>query len=239
MDLMKIIRGLFQRKIVVLLVAIVILFVVLFNSGMFGGKDTRVRITCAGDSITYGSGVIDTREMDSYPAQLAAKLGTSHLVSNYGLRFATASFKGDLPYVESKEYKESLKSNPDIVVLMLGTNDAKDINWDSQEYKKDLTTLVETYQKLPSEPRVFLMRSPYCFPVDGSDEVAYGIDGDVVSGELGDIIYSVADETGADFIDLYKVTEGKEKLYTDGIHFTADGYELIANTVYKAIKEAK
>ena len=148
MDLRKIVRGLFERKMVVLLVAIVLLFAVLFNSGMFGGTDSRIHISCVGDSLTYGSGVLKTREIDSYPAQLQARLGTSYLVSNFGLRNATASASADLPYIESEQYKESLKSNPDIVILMLGTNDTKTQNWNASEYRKGLTDLVETYKKL-------------------------------------------------------------------------------------------
>lgn len=238
MDIRKIVRGLFQRKMVVLLVAIVLLFVVLFNSGMFGGKDTRVRITCAGDSLTYGSGVLKTREIDSYPSQLQTKLGTGYLVSNYGLRNATASASGDLPYVESEQYKESLKSNPDIVILMLGTNDTKTFNWNADDYKEGLSNLVNSYKNLDSKPIVYLMRSPYCFPIDNNNQAEYNVQNDIVNGELGDIITSVAEETGVNLIDLNAVTVGKEKLYTDGIHFTAAGYDLISDTVYDFIKKA-
>ena len=238
MDLRKIVRGLFERKMVVLLVAIVLLFAVLFNSGMFGGTDSRIHISCVGDSLTYGSGVLKTREIDSYPAQLQARLGTSYLVSNFGLRNATASASGDLPYIESEQYKESLKSNPDIVILMLGTNDTKTQNWNASEYRKGLTDLVETYKKLDSNPKVFLMRSPYCFPIEGNDDAEYNVQASVVNGELGDIIGEVAEETDVSLIDLHKVTEGKEYLYTDGIHFLAKGYTLIADTVYDSIKNA-
>lgn len=239
MDLTKIIRGLFQRKMVVLLVAIVLLFVVLFNAGMFGGKDTRMRITCAGDSITYGSGVLKTRELDCYPAQLQTRLGTSYLVSNFGLRNATASETGDLPYIESDEYNESLKSNPDVVFLMLGTNDAKTFNWDAEAYEKGLEKLVESYKKLSSKPVVFLMRSPYCYAINENGEAEYSIQADVVTGELGDCVARVAEKTGVEVVDMFEVTEGQDDLYTDGIHFNADGYTLIAETVHDVVKNLK
>ncbi|SFN59543.1 Lysophospholipase L1 [Pseudobutyrivibrio sp. UC1225] len=237
MDIRKFVRGLFQRKMVVLLVAIVLLFVVLFNSGMFGGKDIRVRITCAGDSLTYGSGVLKSREIDSYPSQLQVKLGTGYLVSNYGLRNATAASTGDLPYVESEQYKESLDSNPDIVILMLGTNDTKVDNWNPSDYREGLLSIVKTYQNLKSKPVVYLMRSPYCFPIEGNEHAEYQVQENIVNGELGDIISEVAAETGVTMIDLKAVTEGKEYLYTDGIHFTAEGYDLISDTVYDEIKK--
>ena len=221
---------------VILLAAVVLVFFVLFNSGFFGGKDERVKISCVGDSLTYGSGVLKTRDTDAYPAQLQIKMGTDHLVSNFGLRNATASASGDLPYVESEEYQQSLKSKPDIVVLMLGTNDTKTYNWNASDYEAGLKELVESYQQLDTKPTVYLMRSPYCYSLDGSDVAEYDIQPEVVSDELGGIVEKVAAETGVEVIDLYQLTEGQDELYTDGIHFNAKGYELIADEVYSNLK---
>ena len=221
---------------VILLAAVVLVFFVLFNSGFFGGKDERVRISCVGDSLTYGSGVLKTRDTDAYPAQLQIKMGTDHLVSNFGLRNATASTSGDLPYVESEEYQQSLKSKPDIVVLMLGTNDTKTFNWNASDYEAGLKSLVESYQNLDTKPTVYLMRSPYCYSLDGGDVAEYDIQPKVVADDLGGIVEKVAAETGVEVIDLYGVTEGQDELYTDGIHFNAKGYELIADEVYNNIK---
>ena len=221
---------------VILLAAVVLVFFVLFNSGFFGGKDERVRISCVGDSLTYGSGVLKTRDTDAYPAQLQIKLGTDHLVSNFGVRNATASASGDLPYAESEEYQQSLKSKPDIVVLMLGTNDTKTYNWNASDYEAGLKELVESYQQLDTKPTVYLMRSPYCYSLDGSDVAEYDIQPAVVADELGGIVDKVAAETGVEVIDLYQLTEGQDELYTDGIHFNAKGYELIADEVYSNLK---
>jgi lysophospholipase L1-like esterase len=157
-------------------------------------------------------------------------------VSNYGLRNATASASGDLPYIDSQEYAQSLKSNPDVVILMLGTNDSKTQNWDAQEYEQGLKKLVAGYQELSSKPIVYLMRSPYCYSVKEDDIAEYNIQPDIVAGEIADIIAAVASETGVEVIDLYTPTEGKEQLYTDGIHFNADGYKLIANEVFDKVK---
>ena len=233
---MEIIKGFLQRKMVILLAAVVLVFFVLFNSGFFGGKDERIRVSCVGDSLTYGSGVLKTRDTDAYPAQLQIKMGTDHLVSNFGLRNATASASGDLPYVESEEYQQSLKSKPDIVVLMLGTNDTKTYNWNASDYEAGLKELVESYQQLDTKPTVYLMRSPYCYSLDGSDVAEYDIQPAVVADELGGIVEKVAAETGVEVIDLYGITEGQDELYTDGIHFNAKGYELIADEVYANLK---
>lgn len=221
---------------VILLAAVVLVFFVLFNSGFFGGNDERIRISCVGDSLTYGSGVIKTREVDSYPAQLQTKLGTSHLVSNFGLRNATASADGDLPYIDSAQYKKSLESEPNIVLLMLGTNDSKTYNWNAKSYEEGIKSLVQTYKNLDTNPTVYLMISPYCFSLDGSDIAEYQVQPKVVAGKIRDIVEKVAAEEGVEVIDLYSVTVGKEERYRDGIHFDAEGYEIIADYIYDIIK---
>ncbi len=222
---------------VILLAALVLVFFVLFNAGFFGGKDERVRITCAGDSLTYGSGVLKSREIDSYPAQLQVKLGTTYLVSNYGLRQATASANGDLPYLKSEEYAQSLKSKPDVVLLMLGTNDSKTNNWNSEDYENGLRQLVESYQNLDTKPIVYLMRSPYCYAVKGGSEAEYHVQPQIVSNDIGQIVSKVADDRGVKVIDLYTDTEGLTDIYTsDGIHLNKSGYHLISQLINDAIK---
>ena len=221
---------------VILLAAVVLVFFVLFNSGFFGGNDERIRVSCVGDSLTYGSGVIKTREVDSYPAKLQKKLGTSHLVSNFGLRNATASADGDLPYINSAQYKKSLESKPDIVLLMLGTNDSKTYNWNAKSYEEGIKSLVQTYKNLDTNPTVYLMISPYCFSLDGSDIAEYQVQPKVVAGKIRDIVEKVAAEEGVEVIDLYSVTVGKEERYRDGIHFDAEGYKIIADYIYDIIK---
>ncbi|MBP3728007.1 MAG: hypothetical protein J6H22_03645 [Pseudobutyrivibrio sp.] len=221
---------------VILLAAVVLVFFVLFNSGFFGGNDERIRVSCVGDSLTYGSGVIKTREVDSYPAKLQKKLGTSHLVSNFGLRNATASADGDLPYIDSAQYQKSLESEPNIVLLMLGTNDSKTYNWNAKSYEEGIKSLVQTYKNLDTNPTVYLMISPYCFSLDGSDIAEYQVQPKVVAGKIKDIVEKVAAEEGVEVIDLYSVTVGKEEHYRDGIHFDAEGYKIIADYIYDIIK---
>ncbi|MBQ7470060.1 MAG: hypothetical protein IJS76_06520 [Pseudobutyrivibrio sp.] len=237
MFLEKYAKGFFKRKAVVVIFAILFVAGLLYHSGFLGGEDKRIRVTCVGDSLTYGSGVLKTREIDSYPSKLQTKLGPSYLVSNFGLRNGTASETGNLPYINSGEYADSLKSKPDIVVIMLGTNDTKDINWDVDEYKKGLSDIVASYLDLKTKPKVYLVRSPYCFSVEGQELAEYGIQPAVVADELGKIAQEVAQEYSLEYVDMYQVTEGQNDLYTsDGIHFNKDGYELISDTIYDAIK---
>ena len=39
---------------------------------------------------------------------------------------------GDLPYWNEQFYQDALDSNADIIIIMLGTNDSKTFNWNSE-----------------------------------------------------------------------------------------------------------
>ena len=53
-------KGFFKRKAVVVTFAILFVAGLLYHSGFLGGEDKRIRVTCVGDSLTYGSGVLKT-----------------------------------------------------------------------------------------------------------------------------------------------------------------------------------
>ena len=91
-----------------------------------------VKVACVGNSITFGY-TIPEREKYSYPSQLQLLLGPGYEVANFGVPRMTALFSGDYPYVNTDAYRESLEFNPDIVLLKLGTNDSKAVNWDKKE----------------------------------------------------------------------------------------------------------
>ena len=46
---------------------------------------------------------------------------------------------GNKPYQKSKQFRAALSSNPDVVVIMLGTNDTKPANWknSADDYEVD------------------------------------------------------------------------------------------------------
>ena len=87
-----------------------------------------VRIACVGDSITEGSG-LGNPAVESYPARLQRLLGTHYLVRNFGVSGRTLLKKGDYPYWKESAYRLSRDFAPDIVLIKLGSNDAKSFNW--------------------------------------------------------------------------------------------------------------
>ena len=83
-----------------------------------------IRISCVGDSITQGF-LASNELMMSWPSQLKAMINDSRVeVFNFGRNGAAAKKVSFNPYWDLNEYQQALISNPDIVIISLGTNDA-------------------------------------------------------------------------------------------------------------------
>lgn len=209
---------------------------------------SQVKINCVGDSITTGVGTSPgfPSYPNSYPLRLQLLLGTGTKVGNYGASGYTLMSKCDYPYILSGSYNIS-KNSSDIVIIMLGTNDAKIVfetpgftgatvpNWDNKaDFIPDYVNLINIYKNLASHPQVFICTT--C-PVTEYSSI-HKISPDVVNNELQPMIYQVAEQTGVTVIDVYSAMLGHEDLYIDKLHPNNEGAQIIANTVYAAIKDA-
>lgn len=203
-------------------------FLLLFLVNAFPA-DT-LRIACVGNSITYGMGISDRTQ--TYPAVLNQLLGPTAKVGNYGVSARTLLRKGDRPYWKEQALKNALASAPNIVVIKLGTNDTKPINWKYKgEFESDLTALADTFLNLASHPKVYL-----CFPAPGNN-VPWGISDSVTFNEIIPIIRRVATQKHLPVIDLYTPLKGKPELFqSDNVHPNPQGARVIASEVFQAIK---
>ncbi len=188
-----------------------------------------IRVACVGDSITAGVGVKDGK-LDPYPTQLDNMLGAKWSVRNFGVSGSTMLNKGDKPYQKEGAFKAALESKPDVVVIMLGTNDSKPQNWKfKEEFAADAKTLITQFAALESKPRIFIALP---VPVPGAGN--YGIN-DAGVKEQQPMINAVAKETGAAVIDLYTPLADKPECFPDRVHPNTAGASVMAQTVYKAL----
>ena len=109
---------------------IMILFITASSSA-----DT-IRVACIGNSITEGA-TLSTPLSDAYPALLNSQLGDSFDVNNYGVGGRVMLKNGDYPIWDEVAFRRALEFDPDIVTIMLGTNDSKPWNWDCLLYTSD------------------------------------------------------------------------------------------------------
>lgn len=195
-------------------------------------------VACVGDSITAGFTLQNPR-VQSYPAHLQNILGGNYQVLNFGHTSATLLTKGNVPYIQTQEYADSLKSDPNIVIIMLGTNDSKPFIWSvlSKEFPKDYVSLIKTYQSLPTHPVVYIcLIPPYCKVNPWTQDFP---DPNRIPKLLLPSIKEVHKLANVKIIDNYKPFVKHPELYTDGIHPTEKGAMIIAENVSKAVKSTK
>jgi lysophospholipase L1-like esterase len=195
-------------------------------------KADRIKVAAIGDSITYGVGVLFDRNKSSYPAQLQNMLGDKYQVLNYGLSNRTLQSSGDTPYIKEKQYTVSHEIDPDVVIIMLGTNDSKNKNWNAKNYEKELKAFADSYSSLPSKPKVYLVKPPIA-----SENNSFGIENSVIENEIFDIVGRVAYEEGLKVLDLFSVTKGHPEYFSDGVHPNSKGYMVIAQTINNALMQ--
>lgn len=189
-----------------------------------------LKVACIGDSITVGGGVTD-RENDSYPGVLRQLLNGKATVNNYGMNSRTVLKKGDYPYMESSVYTNSIAWEPDIVIIMLGTNDSKAANWVyKDEFVSDYTELIQSYKSLSSEPMVFINTPPTAY-MDHETSV----NNTVLTNEVVPAVKQAAEENGCEIIDVNSATKNMAQLFPDKVHPNEEGAKIIANTVYAAL----
>lgn len=195
-------------------------------------KSGKRKVACVGDSITYGCFVAG-QPWNSYPRQLGRLLGKDYCVGNFGYTNRTAINTADFPYTAEKLYERSLAFRPDIVLIMLGTNDTKEINWDPEKYKNDLGLLIDSYRELSSHPKVYLLLPPPVFPLMG--KVRWDIRSEVLENELIPACRQVAEEKNVAIINTHDLLVRKKELFVDGVHPNKTGARLLAETVYSEI----
>ena len=202
----------------------------LVAAGAFAA-DKQTRVACVGDSITHGSGT-KAIKTDAYPAQLGKRLGDQWAVENFGVGGATLLNHGDKPYQKQKAFQAALESKPDVVVIMLGTNDSKPKNWKfKDEFVADYKDLVEQFEKLASHPQIFICLPP---PVPGKGN--YGINEAGVEEEMP-LIQQIAQDEHAKVIDNFTPLKDSPQLLPDRVHPNTEGAAILAKTVEEALKE--
>ena len=165
-------------------------------------------------------------------------LGRKYSVKNFGASGYTLQESCDRPYTSHKRYKKSLDFKPDVVLIMLGTNDTKPYNWISTEaFQDDYRQLILSYQELPSRPDVILMTPASVFPENFNPAKPYKIRAGV-AGESAKAVRELAKELGLPFIDIHEVTASHPEFFLqDGVHPNELGAKAIARTVYEALKD--
>lgn len=191
-----------------------------------GAEPQELNLMCVGDSLTFGAATANPLR-ESYPAQLKKMKGSLKLkVINYGCSGVTASSGTNMPYVGTEQYAKSMRKAPDAVLVMLGTNDG--VKWRPESFERDFAALIAGYQSLDSKPVVFVILPPVRYDDQAAEQV--------LRDKIRPIERVVAERMGCPVLDACAWTQGQDVLYSDGLHFTKEGYGMLAANIYSELE---
>ena len=187
-----------------------------------------VKVACVGDSITALP--------SSWCGTLTTKLGSGYTVQNFGVSGTNLAKGVSQPYWSSAQYKPSHDFAPNIVIIMLGTNDAFTRSWSSAEghFVADYKELLDTYTSLASKPKPYMIIPT---PIGTSP---FGHDGNLLATEVVPLVKQVAMEKMVPTIDAFTLFGGAmfdKSLYStsDQVHPNAKGQQMLGEEVYKVL----
>jgi len=217
-----------NRKKLMLLAIVLVLLIV--SSGitafyMFkqnkNSQQDKIRVACIGDSITEGT---------DYPADLWMLLGANYTVGNFGVGGSAVSLDSGKPYLNESAFQEAKNFKSNIVIIMLGTNDADPFNVKGNgSFVEDYILLVREFQALSTQPKIYIVKPP---PVFGNGT---GLNPEYFASIVIPHIEEAAKQTNLPIIDVYSALTGSSNFFGDGVHPDAEGAKLIADVIYKAI----
>jgi len=194
------------------------------------GQDYQLRMAFIGNSISAGFWLPEGK---SFPDQLAVMLqgiyGDTCYLHNYALSGRTMFKQGDSPFWREPELQEALDFAPNLVFIMLGTNDSKAWNWGVLGYD----TFVDDYLSMVD---TFLNRNPHTTFILGYPPPAFDPDPANVGGISDSIIHygvipavdSVIKVRGGYVMDFYTGMTPYGNLFFDKIHPYTEGATVMA-----------
>ena len=212
-----------------LVVILVVIASVLVATAQPAALAKKTRVACVGDSITQGGGADGGK---SYPSQLQEVLGNGWEVGNFGVSARTLMRKGDFPYWNEDAFKKAQAFKPNVVIVMLGTNDSKPHNWQHKaDFAKDYTDLIQTFLALESKPQVYI-----CRPVPVVGDGAYGINESGIKEQI-EILNQLAEKLPVGIIDMHAALLDHPDTIPDRVHPNAQGTALMAQAARKVLLE--
>ena len=197
------------------------------------------RIAFAGDSLTAGIG--DRREYQ-YATYVKKALRKQADVGSFGVSGISVTGYGGLfgdpqmNYRNQQVCADCVEFSPDVLFIMLGTNDAAAWEQAGGVFDGEYRALIDGFREaLPECTLVAVLPPP---TADGN---AFLIPNDVIENEVIPAEREIAEDMGIEIFDLNAAVlaadGGIEAITADGVHFTIDGAEFIAEAMLERFVE--
>ena len=203
-----------------------------------------VRIACVGDSITWGYTITHDRLARAWPGVLQKLVGKKYKSEDFGHNGATLLKKGNLPYWTTPEFKGATKFDPNIVIIMLGTNDTKPQNWKKYgtQFTANAEALIRHFEHLRAHPRIYICTPP---PVVRNKKLGvgngWGINEKTLVHGVIPAIKRAARAMHVPVVHVHgqmikRATEPMYKYFAhDGVHPDPLGQALMGKIIYRAV----
>ncbi len=191
------------------------------------GATPPTRVVCIGDSITFGAG---TNQQERWSTRLQNALGDKYDVYNLGISATTLQDTGDSPYSRQGNYTIAKQIEGDIILLALGTNDTKPVNWKgAAAFSKEYEKMIKDLRANNPKAKIYCLLPVPAFPEN------YGIRDTIIKGEVVPAIKKVARKNKCGVIDLYTPMAGQGAKLPDKVHPNGEGHAIMAENIYKGI----
>ncbi len=200
-----------------------------------------ITVACVGDSITQGTGS-SVASKYSYPAQLQKLLGKGFSVVNCG---KASSYVMDLDsvynvkksspnlwYPNTVEYTKLKNSDADIIIVMLGTNDARSMTTPAaiDDFESAYKALIADFATMETKPEIYLSSM---IPATNADITNQG-----TVYILPEVIKGIAEELKLPFVPTHENLHDYYYVmldYNDRVHPNDATYPALAANFYNEV----
>ena len=128
------------------------------------------------------------------------------------------------------EFQSAQDFEPNIVIIMLGTNDdLMSLHKYNESFEDDYAKLITSFESLQSSPQIYIADSPPIF--NDSSDLSPAYLTDTIIPHTDDL----ANRMNLPIIDVYDAFGNSSSYFVDGVHPNSGGALLIANQVYDTI----
>jgi lysophospholipase L1-like esterase len=205
-------------------------------AGGRGGSGTRIGKEVVGGAIGPNGAPLqigppeDLAPRPDLASGLARGLGPRWDVRNFGYPGATVQKAGENSVWDQAALTAALDFDPDVVVLVFGTNDSRPETWrGAAAFEADYRALASVLAAGPARPRLFFAKPPPAFTGAG------GVDAKLIAGEISARIDALARATGGTVIDLQDALKDGANLTLDGVHPDNEGAARLAARAQAAL----